>query len=196
MKTLATAARCSFCSGSRSCGTHFAMTHVMPRPCIKILVTVAFGTPRPASVKFSHCQSLVFADCSPCTFNILRCSACLPERGSVPTDSRPSLKHLCHFYLCCTRCIVPESLLNHPNSFCGGTFKSNAKFDADQLLYSLNHFECGGHAGHVLTQWHLPPPLTSAVKSSLFTHVHSSPLSLAARLHPCHANHSCYSNNS
>ena len=36
----------------------------------------------------------------------------------------------------------------------------------------------------------IPPPLTSTVKSSLFTHVHSSPLSLAARLHWCHANHS------
>ena len=35
------------------------------------------------------------------------------------------------------------------------------------------------------TQWHLPPPLTSTVKSSLFTHAHSSPLSLAARLHGC-----------
>ena len=35
-------------------------------------------------------------------------------------------------------------------------------------------------------------PLTSAVKSSLFTHAHSSPLSLAARLHQCHANHSHY----
>ena len=43
--------------------------------------------------------------------------------------------------------------------------------------------------------WCLPPPLTSTVKLSLFTHVHSSPLSLAARLHQCHANHSCYINN-
>ena len=40
-----------------------------------------------------------------------------------------------------------------------------------------------------------PPPLTSTVKSSLFTHVHSSPLSSAARLHQCHANQSRYFNN-
>ena len=33
------------------------------------------------------------------------------------------------------------------------------------------------------------------VKSSLFMHVHSSPVSLAARLHWCQANHSCYINN-
>ena len=37
-------------------------------------------------------------------------------------------------------------------------------------------------------------PLTSTVKSSLFTHAHSSPLSLAARLRWCHSNRSCYIN--
>ena len=57
------------------------------------------------------------------------------------------------------------------------------------------HFECSGHTVHMLTQRHLPPPLTSTVKLSLFTHAHSSPLSLAARLHWCHTNHSCYINN-
>ena len=48
---------------------------------------------------------------------------------------------------------------------------------------------------HTLTQWPLLPPLSRAVKSSLFTHVHSYPLSLTARLHLCHANHSRYINN-
>ena len=84
--------------------------------------------------------------------------------------------------------ITSCSLLYHLNSFHGGMFKLNTKFDADSLLYSLGHFECGGHTVHMLTKWHLPPPLTSTVKLSLFTHVHSSPLSLAARLHQCHAN--------
>ena len=79
------------------------------------------------------------------------------------------------------------SLLNHPNSFHRGMFKLNVKFDADSLFYSLSHFECDGHTVHMLTQQHLPPPLTSTVKSSLFTHAHSSPLSLAARLHRCRA---------
>ena len=50
------------------------------------------------------------------------------------------------------------------------------------------HFECDDHTVHMLTQRHLPPPLTSTVKSSLFMHVHSTPLSLAARLHRCHSN--------
>ena len=58
-------------------------------------------------------------------------------------------------------------------------FKLNAKFDADLMLYSLSHFECNSHTVHMLTQWHLLPPLTSTVKSSLLRHTHSSLLSLA-----------------
>ena len=87
------------------------------------------------------------------------------------------------------------NLLNHSNSFCRRIFKLNAKFDADFLLYSLSHFEWNGHTVHMLTQWCLPPPLTSTVKLSLFMHMHSSLLSLAARLHQSRANHSCYINN-
>ena len=60
-------------------------------------------------------------------------------------------------------------LPNHPNSFHGGLFKLNAKLDVDPSLYSLSHFECDGHTVHVLTQWCLPPPLTSTGQSSLFT---------------------------
>ena len=85
-------------------------------------------------------------------------------------------------------------LLNHTNSFCRGMFKLNAKFDADSLLYSLSHFGCNGRTVHMLTQQCLPSPLTSTVKLSLPTHAHSSPLSLAAMLHWCHANCSCYIN--
>ena len=44
-------------------------------------------------------------------------------------------------------------LRSHPNSFFGRMFKLNAKFDADSLLYLLNHFECNGHTMHMLTQW-------------------------------------------
>ena len=39
--------------------------------------------------------------------------------------------------------------------FARGTFKLNAKFDADLLLYLLIHFECDGHTVCLLTQWHL-----------------------------------------
>ena len=48
----------------------------------------------------------------------------------------------------------------------------------------------------MLTQQHLPPPVTSTVKLSLFMHMHSSPVSLAARLPGCCANCSRYINNS
>ena len=60
-------------------------------------------------------------------------------------------------------------LLNHPNSFCRGMFQLKATFDADSLLYLLSPFECDGHTVHMLTQCHLPPPMSSTVKSSLFT---------------------------
>ena len=87
-------------------------------------------------------------------------------------------------------------LLNHLNSFRRGIFKLNAKSDVDSLVYSLSHFECDSHnTVHMLTQWCLLPPLTSTVTSSLITPVHSSPLALAARLHRCHSNCSCYINN-
>ena len=97
-----------------------------------------------------------------------------------------------NFCLCCIPCISLKSLLNHLNSFCGGMFTLNAKFDAYLLLYLLSHCECNVH---MLTHWGLPPPLTSTVKSSLFTHVYYSPLSLAARLHQFCTNHSHYINN-
>ena len=48
-------------------------------------------------------------------------------------------------------------------------FKFNAKFDADSLLSSLSHFEwMATQYTRSLTQQHLPPPLTSTGKSSLF----------------------------
>ena len=55
-------------------------------------------------------------------------------------------------------------LLNNLNSFCGGMLRINIISDADSLLYSLSHCECNGHTVHILTQRHLPPPLTSTVK--------------------------------
>ena len=71
---------------------------------------------------------------------------------------------------CCDEAATPVahscSLLSHLNSFHGGMFEFQAKFDADSLLYSLSRFERDGHTVHMLTQQHLPPPLTSTVKLS------------------------------
>ena len=195
IKSLATTARCSFCSGSRRCRMNFAMIHFMPRSCVKILNRVVFGIPRPtSSSRPVSGRSLFIATRTHSTFSGVLLVTGLPEHGSLSTDSQPSLKHS-HFYLCCTHGIIPESLLSHTNSSHGGMFKLNAKFDADSLVYLFSHFECDSHTVHMLTQSHLSPLLTSTVKSSFITHEHSSPLSLAARLHWCHANYSPYINN-
>ena len=85
-------------------------------------------------------------------------------------------------------------LLNHPNSFQGGMFKLNTIFDADLLLYMLILIAMATQYTCSLSGIYLPP-LTNTVKSSLFTHVYSSPLSLAAKLHRYHTNHSCHITN-
>ena len=92
---------CSFCSGSRSHRMDFAMTHFMPRSCIKVLDTVVLGIPRSASSShiISH-LSLLMAARTHSTFSGLLLVAGLPEHGSFPTDSRPSLKPLCHTFIC------------------------------------------------------------------------------------------------
>ena len=139
----------------------------------------------------------ICVDCNLYTFNILRCSACCRPSKTWITFNRFSTifeAFVPHFYLHCTHCIIPKSLLSHPNSFCGRMSKLNTNFDADSLLYSLSHFECNDHTVHILTQLHLLLPLTSTVKLSLFIHAHSSPLSMATRLHQCHINHSHHIN--
>ena len=137
-----------------------------------------------------------------------------PEVAGCPIWAVGGLSHLGDLIFCqklCMRCDagvgmlswwscqspVAHScgLLNHLNSFCGGMFKLNAIFDADLLLCLLNRLECNGHTLHMLTQWCLLPPLTSTVKLLLYMHVHSSPLSLVARLHWRCTNSSCYINN-
>ena len=110
--------------------------------------------------------------------------SCLLPAFQTMDHFQPLLDHVKCWSVCAILLFALHSLhcnkcsLNQPNSFCGGMFKHNAKFNEDLLLYLLSHFKCDGHTVHVLTQRHLPPPLTSAVKSSLFTHAHSSPLSL------------------
>ena len=100
IKSLATAARWSFCSGSRSHGMNFAMTYFMPRSCIKISDTVVFWILRSASSSHnvSH-QSLLIAAHTRSTFSGVLLVAGLPEHESLSRDSWPSLKHLCHTFI-------------------------------------------------------------------------------------------------
>ena len=119
-RSLATAARCSFCSGSKSYGANFA-TLFMIRSCIKISDTVVFGIPKSASRSHTvSCRSLLIVDCSPYMFNTLRCSACCrPSRMWITFNRFSTIfeAFVPHFYLCCTLCIIPENLLNEPSSF-------------------------------------------------------------------------------
>ena len=73
------------------------------------------------------------------------------------------------WWSCQSPVVHSYSLLNHLNSFQGGMLKLHTKSDADSLLCSLSHLECGGHTVHMVTQQHLLPSLSSTVKSSLFT---------------------------
>ena len=103
-----------------------------------------------------------------------------------------------HKWACCcdevAQSPVAHGLLNHLKSFRREMFKLNAKVWCRSSLYLFilnvlaTQYTCSLNGIY-------HPPLTSTVKSSLFTHVHSSPLSLGARLHPCCANHSRCINN-
>ena len=160
IKSLATAARCSFCSGSRSCGINFATTHFMPRSCVKFSDMVGFGIPRSASNSHTvSCLSFLIAACTCSTFSGVLLVGGLPERGSLSTDSWPSFKHLCHASICAA--LIASSLKAFWTTWIVSAeecSKLNAKFDADSLFYSLSHFECDGHTVHMLTQQCLLPP--------------------------------------
>ena len=87
-----------------------------------------------------------------------------------------------HWWSCQSPVAHSCSLLNHLNSLHRGMLKFNAVFDAYSLFYSQLFWMWWPHATHAHSVASTAP-LTSTVKSSLFTHVHSSPLCLAARLH-------------
>ena len=156
----------------------------------------SFGIPRSDSSSHTVTHwSLSIAACTHSTFSDVLLVAGLPECVSLSTDSPPSLQCLCHTFIWAA--LIASSLKAFwiIQIVSMEECSSLTKFDADSLLYLLSHFECDSHTVHMLTQWHLPLPLNNTVKSSLFTHVHSTPLSLAARLHRCCTNHSHYINN-
>ena len=167
----------------------------MPRSSVKILDTAVFGIPWSASsshtvsglrwLKPVHIQqSQVFC--------LLQAFQNVGHSHRFSTFFEAFVPHL---YLGCTHCIVTESLLNHPNSFCGGMFKLKARFDADLLPYSLILNATATQYTRSFNGVYHRPPLTRAVTVSLFTHAHSSPLSLAARVHRCCAKSSHCINN-
>ena len=103
----------SFCSGSKSRRTNFATTCSMPRSCIKISDTVVFRISRSASSSHTVSrQSLLIAAHTWSTFSGVLLVPGLPECRSLSTDSWPSLKHLCHTFICTALCNVPERHLS------------------------------------------------------------------------------------
>ena len=100
IKSLATAAWCSFCSVSRSRRTNFATTCLMPRFYVKISDTVDFGIPRStSSSRTVSCQSLFIAARTRSIFSAVLLIAPLPERGSLSTDSQ-HLWSVCATFMC------------------------------------------------------------------------------------------------
>ena len=69
--------------------------------CVKISDTVVFGVPRSAgsSRAVSH-RSLLIVAHTPSTLTGVLLAAGLPERGSLSADSQPSLKRVCHTFIC------------------------------------------------------------------------------------------------
>lgn len=88
-------------------------------------------------------QSLIFIDHSPQLFNIPR--YCLWKAFQNMVVSL--------MYLDFIHWIIPKSLHNQLNSFCGWIlFKFYSKFHVDLQIYSHLHWECDGHTVNTLTQ--------------------------------------------
>ena len=196
IKSLAAALRCSFCSGSKSCGTNFAMTCFMVRSCIKISDTVVFGIPRSASSSHTVSRrSLLIAAHTHSTFSDVLLVG-RPSRTWITFNTFLSMfeTFVPHFYLHCTHCIVPKSLLNHLSSFHGGMLKLNAKFDMQIVaLLAQSFWTWGSYTIHAHSA--ASTTATDLYSEVVFVHnVHSSPLPLAARLHWYCVNYSSYIN--
>ena len=132
----------------------------------------------------SH-NSPVFVGYSLDTFNMLRCSACCRPSRMWITFYRLSAifeAFVSPFNLCCTHYIIPKAFWT--------TWIISAK-----ECSSLTTIWCRFAALHFQSFWMWGPHITRAHsivftnptdcygKSSLFTHAHSSPLTLAARLY-------------
>ena len=99
-KSCATATRNSFCSRDRSRGTNFAATCCLPGSSVKICETIVHGILRSSSNSrtVNHRFSLIAAR-TLSTFSGVLLVEGLPERRSLSTDSRPSLKRLYHNFI-------------------------------------------------------------------------------------------------
>ena len=142
----------------------------------------------------SH-RSLLMAAHTHSTFSGALLIAGLPECGSLSIDSQSFLKCLCH--IICIAFIASSTkafwIIQIVSMEEGSSLMQNLlQIHCSTYLVILNamatQYTCS-LSGVYQPQWLI------TVKSSLFTHSHSSPLSLAVRLHQCHTNCSHYINN-
>ena len=164
IKSLTMATQCSFCPGSRSHRMNFAMTCFMLILC-QNLRYIVFGNPKSAShfYTISH-WSLLFAARTCSTFSGILLVANLPERGPLSTGSPPSLKHLCHTFICAALIasslkafwIVPiisaeecSSLMLNVMQICWSIHSVILNATATQYTCSLSGIYCP----HWLVQW-------------------------------------------
>ena len=119
------------------------MTRFIPRSYVKISDTVVFGIPRSASSSHtvSYTSLLIVARIHSTFLGVLLVAG-LPECGSLSVFSAVFGAFVPHFYLHCTHCVIPERLLNHPNSFQGGVFRLNTNLMQICCSPHSSHFEC------------------------------------------------------
>ena len=150
----------------------------MPRSCIKISDTVVLGIPGSASSSRTVSSwFLLIAALIRSTFSGVLLVAGLPKHGSLLTDSQSPLKCFCHSFICAALIALSRKAF--------WVIQIVSTEECSSLMQNLMQICCSncsvisnttGHTVHMLTQRHLLPSLTSAVKLSLFTYVHSSPL--------------------
>ena len=153
----------------------------MPKSHIKILDTVVFGIPRSASNSTLAIADLCWLQPVQVQHSQVFCLFWgLPEQKSLSTDSQPSLKRLCHTFIC------TALTASFPKAFWVIWIVSTE--ECSSLTQNLMQICCSTcsvilniRTVCMLTQGLLPPPLTSTVKPSLFIHVYFSLLSLADR---------------
>ena len=105
------------------------------------------------------------------TFSGVLLIAGLPECGSVSKDTRPSLRHLCHTFICTALIASSPKAFRIIRIVSMEECASLTQFDADSLLYSLSHFECDGHIGHMVSQQCLPPTLIQWSRHCSHVHI-------------------------
>ena len=192
IKSSATAARCSFCSGGRSCERVLSLCF-MPRSCVN-WDTVVWEPPDQLLLLSLSVADLCWLQPVHVPHSRMFCLLQVFQNADHFQHFQPSLKHLRHTSICVA--LTASS----PKAFwiiwivsmeiCLSLMQNFMQICCSTLPFWM----WPPHSTHAHSTVSTIPP-TSRGKLSLFMLVHSSLLSLAARLQWCRTNHSCYINN-